>query len=124
MSENEKKEAPEVAEDKAEDGVEGASSQVEAVADSLQEAAEEASSAAQDAASHTEHEVLSGVASALHMLQAELKRANDLREFEARQAEKVVEDASETATAPVAEIVEEAPPVKKVRRGARKVAKK
>lgn len=98
-----------------------ASEQVAQVADTLENAAEQASSAAKDATNQAEHEVLASVSEALQLLRAELKRANDFREYEQRQASQAVAAASETASQPVAELVNADPPARKVRRGARKV---
>lgn len=100
-----------------------ASEKVEQVAETLADAAEEASQAARDATSPKEHEVLAGVSEALHLLRAELKRSNDLREFEQKQAEQVVATNSEIASQPVAEVVEDVKP-RYVRRAGRKVKKK
>jgi len=97
--------------------------QVEKVADTLEDAAEQASEAAKEATNPHEHEVLAGVSEALQLLRAELKRANDLREFETKQAQETVATNSEIAAAPVAEVVEDVKP-RYVRRGGRKVKAK
>lgn len=100
-----------------------AAEHVEQVANTLEDAAEQASEAAKEATSPKEHEVLSGVSEALQLLRAELKRANDLREFEQKQAEQVVATNSEVAQQPIADVVEEVQP-RYVRRAGRKVKKK
>jgi hypothetical protein len=105
---------------KAAEAPEEGAKKAEQIANSLEKVAEQASDAAKDATNHSEHEVLSGVSSALELLRAELKRANDLREFEQRQAEKVTEQASDQAQEPIAQVIDDTPP-RRVRRGARKV---
>lgn len=89
----------------------------------LEETIKDASQAAADAPSQAEHEVMSNLSSALTLLHAELKRANDQREFTQKQVTETVAAAND-AGPPVADVVPEAPSVRKVRRGARKVTKK
>lgn len=86
---------------------------------SLDTTIDDATHAAVAAPTPGDHEIMSSVAQALELVRAELKRGNDLREFE----QKKTEEALAPVEAPVAEVVE-APPVRMVRRGARKVKRK
>lgn len=91
----------------------------------IEAAAEAASTAAQKAPNEAIHETMSSVSQALNLLNSEIKRLNDHNEY-LKQQEQVAAAVPGTVAAAVENPPVEipAPPVKKVRRGFKKVEKR